>query len=303
VLAHAATHLDEDLSLATLAEKAGLSPFHLQRVFSSATGETPKQLTSRLRLSRAATMLLVTDDSILDVALSCGFQSHEAFIRAFRSCFGTTPSNYRARGFSGGVNRAQAMNHAEVVAQVSPCVGLYHIGDSWNSRRFEMAHSIIKKQIVPQPALVVRRRIKASDVGKTLGEILPHIVMYAQRAGLALAGQPFTRYVEWGPGLWTIEAGMPVTALSKRPDRTSPVADPSGGIEIKEDTLPGGLVATMTHNGSYEGLNGAHAAIQQWIEKQGLIARGAPWEVYVTDPADYPDPKDWRTDLFWPLAG
>jgi hypothetical protein len=29
---------------------------------------------------------------------------------------------------------------------------------------------------------------------------------------------------------------------------------------------------------------------------------GAAWEVYVTDPADYPDPKDWKTELLWPLG-
>ena len=47
----------------------------------------------------------------------------------------------------------------------------------------------------------------------------------------------------------------------------------------------------------------AHAAIQQWIEAQGLLAAGPPWETYTTDPADYPDPQDWKTDVFWPLAG
>jgi len=41
--------------------------------------------------------------------------------------------------------------------------------------------------------------------------------------------------------------------------------------------------------------------VQQWIADQGLVASGAPWEVYVTDPADYPDPKDWKTEVFWPL--
>ena len=29
---------------------------------------------------------------------------------------------------------------------------------------------------------------------------------------------------------------------------------------------------------------------------------GAPWESYITDPADHPDPKDWRTEIYWPLA-
>jgi AraC family transcriptional regulator len=306
LLAHTAAHLDDDLSLAMLAEKSGLSAFYLQRIFSATVGETPKQLALRLRLARAAVMLLADDESILNVALACGFQSHENFIRGFRRRFGMTPSAYRSRGFRDRVSAAEAENHAALVAQVSPCAGLYHIGERQNfgkNERTEMAYAIAKKQISPQPALVVRRRIKPADLAKTLGETLPHVVMYAQRGGLALAGQPFTRYIEWGPGLWTIEAGMPVTALSKETSLMASVPNaPGGEIQIKEDTLPGGFAAAMTYAGPYEGLGTAHAEIQQWIEKQGLVAGGAPWEVYVTDPADYPDPKDWKTDLFWPLA-
>ena len=88
---------------------------------------------------------------------------------------------------------------------------------------------------------------------------------------------------------------MPVTTLSKNPDRND--------AEVTEDMLPGGFVATTTHAGPYEGLTSAHAAVQQWTEAQGFVTGAAPWEVYVTDPADYSDPKDWKTDVFWPLAG
>src|SRR5690348_3815261 len=50
VLAYAAAHLDGDVSLAALARQAGKSPFHLHRVLAAFIGETPKQLTLRLRL-------------------------------------------------------------------------------------------------------------------------------------------------------------------------------------------------------------------------------------------------------------
>lgn len=293
VLAYAAAHLDEDVSLAALARQAGLSAFHLQRIFSAAVGETPKQLTLRLRLGRAAVLLLTSDDSIVDVALSCGFQSHEVFIRAFRRRFAIAPSAYRARGFVPAASAAVTQLHAALVEQVDRCVGLYHICESEKFGRNDMAHAIAKKDLAPQPVLVVRRRIKPSDLAKTLAEVLGAIFLYAQQNGIALAGQPFTRYVEWGPGLWTIEAGLPAAALKK---------DLPAGGEVRADTLPGGPAAVTTHTGPYDGLSTAHAAVQQWIEAQGLQAAGAPWEVYVTDPADYPDPKDWKTDLFWPLA-
>lgn len=155
-----------------------------------------------------------------------------------------------------------------------------------------MAYSITKKEIAPQPVLMVRRRVKPSEVAATLAEVLGNVFLYAQRNGSALAGPPLTRYLEWGPGLWTIEAGFPVTAH----------AGAASEGDVKAATLPGGFVAATTHTGSYDKLTDAHAAVQQWIEAEGLTAVGAPWESYVTDPADFPDPKDWKTEIFWPLA-
>jgi AraC family transcriptional regulator len=287
VLEFAAAHRDEDLSLTALAARAGLSAFHLHRVFSAAAGETPKQFTLRLRLERAATLLIGNDDSVLNVALACGFGSHEAFCRAFRRRFGMRPVDYRARGLAGGVNAAQAEEHAALVTSAGPCIRLFHAQRSHKDSTME--YSITKKEISPQPVLVVRRRVKPSEIAATLADALGRVFQYAQRSGAALAGQPLTRYLEWGPGLITIEAGMPVATLVP------------GEGDVLADRLPGGLVATTTHAGTYDKLTEAHAAIQVWIGAQGLVAAGAPWESYVTDPADFPDPKDWKTEVFWPI--
>ena len=293
VIAFAAAHLDEDLSLTALADQAGLSAFHLHRIFSAAAGETPKQFTLRLRLARAGALLLTTGNSVLDVALECGFQSHEAFCRAFRRRFGLTPSAYRERGFAGGVDAKEATEHAGVVSSVAPCIGFFQFREDGRPQEIAMAYSIVKKEIPEQPVLVVRRSVRPSEVASTLGEVLGYVFMHAQQNGIALAGQPITRYLEWGPGMWTIEAGMPVTAHC---------AETSPGAEVRAGILPGGSVATTTHTGSYDKLSEAHAAVQQWIAAEGLVSAGAPWEVYTTDPADYPDPKDWKTDIFWPVA-
>lgn len=290
VVAYAARHLEEDVSLDALAGLADLSKFHLQRIFVAAAGETPKQFTLRLRLAHAAAMLLATRDSVLDVALACGFQSHETFSRAFRRTFGIAPSAYRTRGFAAVTDKPESLKHAAIVDQIGPCIRFFH-GKEQRRGENEMAYSISKKEITEQPVLVVRRRIKPSEVATTLGAALGQVFQYAQQNGIALAGQPFTRYIEWGPGIWTIEAGLPVTAA---------VAKTSSEGDVRADVLPGGLAATATHTGPYDKLHEAHAAIQQWMEAQGLQSAGAPWEVYVTDPADYPDPKDWKTDVFWP---
>jgi AraC family transcriptional regulator len=293
VLAFAAQHRDEDLSLAALATRSGLSPFHLHRLFSAAASETPKQFTLRLRLERAALLLLQGERSVLNVALSCGFRSHEAFCRAFRRCFGMRPGAYRSRGLDARAEKSYAGIHATLVTSVGPCIRLYHTSTFYKQGSHineAMEYTITKKQIAPQAVLVARRRIKPSEIPATLAEVLGGVFQYAQRTGAALAGQPFTRYLESGPGLITIEAGMPIAAPG------------SGDGNILADTLPGGFVATTIHSGPYDGLTAAHAAIQVWIEQQGLAAAGAPWESYVTDPADYPDPADWKTEIFWPLV-
>lgn len=292
VVAYAAAHLDEDVSLKALAQQAGVSPFHLHRVFSATAGQTPKQFTLRLRLGRAAAMLLTTGETVLDIALACGFQSHEVFSRAFRKRFGIAPSAYRARGFADGRNGSQAATHGALIDSVGPCIGFFRIHERGRPQEHDMAYAIAKKEIPPQPVVVVRRRIKPSEVANTLAEALGQVVQSAQKNGLVLAGQPFTRYLEWGPGIWTIEAGMPVTAHASAT---------SSEAEVHADTLPGGWAAITTHSGPYERLNEAHAAVQEWIEDEKLTPAGAPWEVYTTDPADYPDPKDWKTEVVWPV--
>lgn len=98
VLVHIQANLSGDLSLAAMANLACYSPYHFHRLFRQAVGESLKDHTLRLRLERAAFSLLLHGGSLLEVALDCGFQSHETFTRAFRRRFGTTPSAFRRTG-------------------------------------------------------------------------------------------------------------------------------------------------------------------------------------------------------------
>jgi AraC family transcriptional regulator len=296
ILAYAAAHLDEDVSLKALARRAGLSPFQLQRNFAAIAGETPKRYTLRLRLGHAAVLLIASRESVLDVALSCGFQSHEVFCRAFRRAFGLSPQAYRKRGFAGSVTAAQRRTHAAIVRQAGPCIRLFRVNLDQQSRRNNVTYSIEKKYLSPQPVLLVRRRIKRSEIAATIAGALPHIFAYAQQNGIALAGLPFTRYIEVGPGLITIEPGMRIAS----PD--NPAAPSSAAGEVVLDTLPGGPAAATVHAGRYDQLSDAYAAIQEWIEAQGLAPFGPPWECYLNDPTDHPDPQDWKTEVFWPCG-
>lgn len=294
VLRYISTHLDGDVSLEALAAQAGISRFHLHRQFSGATGETPKRISARLRLGRAAVLLLTTDLSVLNIALAAGFQSHETFCRAFHRRFQMAPSAYRKRGFAPKIDTAQQSAHAAIVEKVAACVGLYRMSQKSNPRGDRMTYSVVRKEIAPQPVLVVRRRVPRTAIAATIGEALPHVFVYAQQHGIALAGLPFTRYVEMSPGLVTMEPGMRIAGAA-------PVGLP-GNEAVVADTLPGGPAASTVHTGPYETLPDAYAAIQQWIEQQGLTPASAPWEVYLTDPAENPDPGQWKTEIFWPLS-
>ena len=298
-LALAAASPDGDLRLAVLAAHAGLSAFHLHRVLSAVTGETPKEYTLRLRLSHAAALLLTTGQSVLDIALSCGFNSHESFTRAFQRHFDTTPRAYRARGFAPTVTPAEAASHARLVREIGPCIGLFHVRTNGRLEDNHMAYEIEKKELAAQPVLVARRRVKRSEIATAITEVLPHIFQYAQQHGIALSGHPFTRYVEVGAGLMTIEPGIRVAGPLPAEAAAARQAAASGGVV--EDMLPAGPAAVTTHMGPYDTLPDAYGAIENWIETKGNAPAGAPWESYITDPAEHPDPKDWKTEVAWPL--
>jgi AraC family transcriptional regulator len=92
------SNLDQDLSLHTLAEVACFSPFHFHRIFISLVGETPNEYVRRLRLEKAANMLInYPYRSITDIAMECGFSSSAVFSRAFSSYFGVSASTWRSR--------------------------------------------------------------------------------------------------------------------------------------------------------------------------------------------------------------
>ncbi len=93
-----------DISLEEIAETAGLSRYHLSRVFGLTTGRSISGYIRGRRLSAAAASLADGAPSILAVALDAGYNSHEAFTRAFRDHFGVTPEEVRNQGHIGDLD-------------------------------------------------------------------------------------------------------------------------------------------------------------------------------------------------------
>jgi AraC family transcriptional regulator len=288
-LSFARQHLDRNVALAELAATTRQSPFHAHRTLREVLGETPKQFTLRLRIDHAAAALVSSRASVLEIALQCGFESHEVFSRAFRRRFGVSPSAYRKQGLTGD----RAGSHAELVDAIGPCVGLYHVSLD-RCLEESMAYEVTRRELAAQPVLVVRRRVRRAEIAATIGAVLPMVFVHAQQRGLAIAGYPITRYLEMSVGLVTLETGMRVTH-----DGGWSAHDGEG--DVLAETLPAGPAATTIHSGSYDQLPDAYAAVEEWIAANGFRQGGAPWEVYLNDPADHPDPRDWKTEVCWPL--
>lgn len=88
-------HLNETLELERVAAVACFSPFHFHRLFAAWMGETLQAFVHRLRLERAAHILIFSTKSISEIALECGFSSPGTFARAFKAAFGQPASEYR----------------------------------------------------------------------------------------------------------------------------------------------------------------------------------------------------------------
>lgn len=91
-------NLKGDITLEQIASRAGYSVAQFHRVFTVVAGCSAAGYLRRRRLSQAMVDLMTARDDILTIALAYGFESHEAFTRAFRAAWGQPPSEFRKCG-------------------------------------------------------------------------------------------------------------------------------------------------------------------------------------------------------------
>lgn len=90
-------HLDAELSIPALAEKAEMSPRHFARCFHDEVRMTPAKFVERVRFEAAQQLLAGGDDNLEHVAARCGFGSAETLRRVFLRRAGVGPAAYRLR--------------------------------------------------------------------------------------------------------------------------------------------------------------------------------------------------------------
>ncbi len=91
-------HLFEKLDLASIAEAASYSKYHLHRVFTEVLGLTPRSYVQRRRLSEAARLLVGTRKPVTEIAQLSGYGSQQAFDFMFKAMYKKTPAAYRRGG-------------------------------------------------------------------------------------------------------------------------------------------------------------------------------------------------------------
>jgi AraC family transcriptional regulator len=160
VLQHIDDHLEEALTVERLSEVAAFSKYHFHRLFSQRFGIGVYKYIQLVRLRRASYQLAFRPHMrILDIALACGYESHEAFTRAFRQNFAQTPSEFRERP------RWQAWH--------STCGALKQLRSEPLAR--PLAHSGVQVRHFPETRVAV----------------LPH------RGDPALLGESLRRFIDW----------------------------------------------------------------------------------------------------------
>lgn len=285
--------LDEALDLQVLAREAALSPFHFHRIFRGLVGETPLELHRRLRLERAAEHLCTTERSVTELAFDAGYETHEAFTRAFRGRYGVAPSTFRERAAADA-----AACHGGPAIELASRARLHVRGGRVDVSAITLATGEHPMDVVIE-TLPARRLATVRHVGP-----YPEIGAAFHRLGTIAAAAGLYEHVD--PRMIALYHDDPETtapadlradaALIVRDD----VALPDG---LTEATLPAGRYARVTHRGSYAGLGDAWARLMgEWLPRSGhRVGAGAPYEMYVNNPMTTAT-EDLLTELYLPLA-
>ena len=216
-------NLEARLSLKRLASELGYSPYHFHRMFTEAVGETPRAHVERLRLEKAAYKLWITSETVIDIALSVGFQSHETFSRAFRRYFGVAPQSFRK---AGTVKRRRVQQHP-----------------GWTSDHCVLSE-VRYESLRELPLLAIRYVGPYDEIPEPMTAHDRH-----WRTLIEWAGQKQVPYQPIAVAIFHDNPWL-TPRTQQRADLCIPVSSPVGGNRsIRRSQLASGIYAVMTHMG------------------------------------------------------
>lgn len=150
-------------------------------------------------------------------------------------------------------------------------------------------------QATPQPQVttipeadtaVVRGVVPTSELPSFFDRSFSALGAAMPQLGARPSGPAFAYYLRPPEVTSELEVGFPVDG---------PV---QGGGDVVPSRLPGGRVATVVHQGGYDGLGDSWRRLQEWVAQQGLSPAPGFWEVYLTEPTPDGDPAANRTALY-----
>jgi AraC family transcriptional regulator len=283
VLVHIQTHLDEAVALEELADLANFSPFHFHRVFRGMVGESVMEHIRRLRLERSATQLKHSPDSVTAIAFDAGYETLDAYIRAFRNLFGMPPTAFR--------ETAAAVLEQRAATGIS-----YHpegdLEDFNPLTEGALTMDVTIKPIPPTRVIFVR---DTGPYGHSAMNAWEKLCRWAGPRGL-LNGKPtFIGLSHDDPDVTPAAKIRYDACLVATRD-----VQPEGEIGVQE--IGGGDYAVTVHKGPYENLSATYAALcGQWIPQKGYRLRTLPpLEIYLNSPESTP-PEELLTEVCVPV--
>ncbi len=293
VIAYIDSHLDEPLDLIKLSEIAYFSQFHFHRLFSAWMGETIGDYLRRRRVEVAAMRLVAQPRTrILNIALSVGFGSSEAFTRAFNNRFGCSPSAWRKEQHS---VRKENSNPSQV-----------------NSKQSQDFSKLFVQNEISQ------NQIKGNFMKVTVIERQPVTIAYLRHLGPY--GEPIARfwqevYVPWAimNRLGTNHARYGIShddpcITAPEQCRYDACAEVSTDFIVTgsahKTTIPGGKYAVLKFKGTVEQIGEAWASIlRDWLPSSGLQLDARPaFEYYPKNAAFDNKTGEFECEISIPVA-
>ncbi len=294
-------NLGARLTLDELAGVACFSPYHFHRIFAAMVGETLTQFIRRLRLERAAALLVAHPGRpVTTIALDCGFSSSAAFARAFREAFGMSASDWRLAGWAQHAGIVTSGTEDSKIGQSQRKMrGDYDVTPRYRDGIYQQRTWRVTMN--DQPAL--SGHIEVREEPAFTVAYIRHTGAYQGNA--ELFGRLFGKLMQWaGPrGLLRPDTRI-ITVYHDNPDLTDDdKLRISVGISVPEDTPVSGEIGAMTIPGGTYAFGrfeiasdeyGAawDAVFSGWLPESGYQpADGLCYEQYHNDPEQHPEHK------------
>jgi DNA-binding transcriptional MerR regulator len=160
-----------------------------------------------------------------------------------------------------------------------------------DGKEISMSYDVSIQQLSSQAILSIRMKTSAKELGQTAGQAFGELFAYLGQVGVRPVGPPFVLYhdEDFRDEDLDVEYCVPTEKRVAGAGRTN-------GRELEAVAA-----ACTLHAGAYDSIGGGYRAVAEWMQAHGHESAGAPREVYLVGPDTTTDPRDWRTQIAWPI--